>query len=80
MKVIAVYCKVCKCLIFSRSRHDMRWCPGQHISIDGGTNYVKLSFDSEAPETKQIDVSQSSKELYDDWNKGEDKFGIIKET
>lgn len=80
MKVNAIKCPKCGDTIYSRSRHDMHWCSCKNIAIDGGGDYVKISFkEAPAPEVFKIDVNATPKELYDDWNKGKDKFGTIKE-
>ena len=51
MKVNAIKCPKCGDTIYSRSRHDMHWCSCQNVAIDGGSDYVKLSFkEGPAPE------------------------------
>jgi len=80
MKVNAIKCPKCGDTIYSRSRHDMHWCSCQNVAIDGGSDYVKLSFkEGPAPEIFKIDVDATPKELYDDWNNGKHKYGTIKE-
>lgn len=79
MKVTVAICPSCGYSIFSRSRHDFRWCPCKEIAIDGGADYVKLSFKNQPPKTVEIEVNTTIKELYDDWNLGKNKFGVYKE-
>lgn len=79
MKVIAVYCHNCKYVVYSRADHDMRSCPCQMVSIDGGVEYSKLSYEKDAKyDIIRIDIPFTEKELYDDWNNGVNALGIIK--
>lgn len=82
-KIRAIRCKSCKpsCIVFSRSRHDFRWCPGKHIAVDGGQiDYFKVCANEGADyESLTLDLTFDIQELYDDWNKGLDKLGIIRE-
>lgn len=79
MKIKAVKCMGCKSIIFSRTRHDFHFCPCGKTGIDGGQiDYVKVSFDEKVGyEDRELDLNVTLKELFDDWNKGTDKFGII---
>lgn len=47
-KVTAIYCKSCKDTVWSRHRHDMRWCKCGNCAIDGGRSYTKISAKPEA--------------------------------
>ena len=80
-EVIAAYCNLSDCWLFSRAHHDFRWCPGRHIAIDGGfTSYspkIAYNGDGKPPEIMKMKVNATREQLYNDWNKGEDKFGII---
>lgn len=80
MKLNAIKCKKCGDTIYSRTRHDMRWCSCKSIAIDGGFDYIKVAGEEEDIENKEINVNVSKKDLYDDWNKKKDKYGLIKET
>lgn len=83
-KVNAVTCPICKDTIFSRANHDFRRCTCQAIYIDGGFSYIRLGASNEAInqgficECQELEVPQSKKELYDDWNTSKDKYGLIK--
>ena len=76
-KVAAITCPSCKYTVFSRSHHDMRWCPCGEVAIDGGRSYTKVSYKKELPNTVWLDVPQTDKELYQDWNRSADKFGLF---
>lgn len=78
-KVISITCPKCGYTIFSRTRHDCRSCFCKSVNIDGGFEYTKVGFDPklEPPQPKEMEVSQTPKELYDDWNDGTEKFGFI---
>jgi len=78
MKVRAIKCKKCGDTIFSRARHDMHWCTCKSIFIDGGFDYVRCGGEPENIESVEIEVDATKKDLYDDWNTFESKFGIIK--
>ncbi|GAF67507.1 unnamed protein product [marine sediment metagenome] len=81
MKVKATICPKCGDQIFSRARHDMRYCNCRSISIDGGFDYSRGSFAEgiKANEIKsvEIEVPATQDELYWDWWHGKDKFGWI---
>jgi Zn-finger nucleic acid-binding protein len=74
----AIICPNCGDKIFSRARHDMRYCTCKHVAVDGGFDYMKISFKKEPPERKRVRVYATKDELYDDWRLQKDKFGIIK--
>jgi len=35
------YCKECDVEIESTHRHEMTWCPGGHVAVDGGRDYLR---------------------------------------
>jgi hypothetical protein len=80
IEVKAIVCPKCKDTIFSRARHDFRYCSCQSTAIDGGFDYRKVSFnpDIEPPESVILSLDTSVRELYEDWRSGNDKFGVIK--
>lgn len=39
----ALYCKKCKTMIVSKSRHDYTKCKCGNVSVDGGADYFKIS-------------------------------------
>lgn len=42
MIVDALKCLKCNDVIWSRHRHDMRWCSCKTVAIDGGRDYTKI--------------------------------------
>jgi hypothetical protein len=83
MLVNAIKCPKCKDTVYSRAMHDFRDCSCGYCWIDGGTAYTRTGYGVEDPdepiESLQIEVTSDLGELYQDWNKGLDKLGIIKE-
>ena len=80
LKLKGIRCKSCNpnCVIYSRSRHDFRWCPGQHVAVDGGTDYFKAAFnDGVVFEEVELDIPVTPLQLYQDWNTRTDKYGLI---
>ena len=77
MKVTAVQCNHCRDVIYSRARHDMRWCSCGKTAIDGGSEYVRLMGDIYELEPYNLIVDATQGELYNDWNRSEDRFGLI---
>jgi len=80
MKVNALKCAMCGDIVYSRARHDMRHCSCGAVAIDGGFDYCKLSYDPavKGNELMEVQVEATKKQLYDDWNRMEDRFGLIK--
>lgn len=79
MKVTAIKCPNCNDVIYSRTRHDMRWCSCGKVAIDGGREYTKLLYPPEYNdlETITIEVDATNDQLYNDWNNETDNYGII---
>lgn len=79
MKVSAIHCPNCGDTIYSRARHDMIGCTCRKIWIDGGFDYIKISFTDvdNPPKIIELDVEATKQELYDDWNNRINKFGRI---
>jgi hypothetical protein len=78
-KIAGIYCPKCDTLIYSRSRHDFRTCSCKTLSVDGGFDYLKISFNpGEKYEIIDLTINHSRQELYDDWNRRIDKYGLIK--
>ncbi|MEC7405015.1 MAG: hypothetical protein VX611_00590, partial [Bacteroidota bacterium] len=68
MKVNAFKCPKCAAVVFSRTRHDYRWCPCKTIAVDGGLEYSRVVYDSVLQENVMLEVDQTKEQLYDDWN------------
>lgn len=80
MIVKAIVCRKCKDAVFSRTRHDMRWCSCGSCAIDGGQGegYIQITGQPDTYDLIPVEISQTKQELYDDWNTGKNKYGIIK--
>lgn len=78
-RVSTVTCPGCKVEFYSRARHDYRLCGcPEETMVDGGFDYLRYGGkDLKAIVTRIRYVSQTRRELYDDWNHSADKFGII---
>ena len=81
MIVTCIVCEKCKDLIYSRARHDFMECSCKSISIDGGREYTKISYE---PNTtiSQIESLQLSSELtefnlVEDWSKEKPQKGLF---
>jgi len=81
-KVHALECPSCGYIIYSRARHDFRWCLCEALGIDGGFDYQQVAWDD--TKIKRDDIKHHTLtlpltrvELCDDWNKRTDKFGSI---
>ena len=77
MKLNAFECPKCSAVVFSRTRHDYRRCPCGTIAVDGGLEYTRVVWKDVLPESHKIEVDATREQLYDDWNKRSDKFGIV---
>ena len=75
MKIAAIQCGQCDDIIYSRARHDFRWCNCKHCAIDGGRDYIKTTgiFITYI----EVDVNATEQELYNDWNTSANKYGVI---
>ena len=62
--ITAIKCKKCNHFIWSRHRHDFRFCKCGSVAIDGGRDYVKVTGKKEDYETHLIvvpkDVTKTS--------------------
>ena len=77
-KVNCIVCPSCKDVIYSRARHDFHFCSCGEIAIDGGFEYMRMSYKSVKPEIVVREVDVTKDELFQDWNQRLDKFGFIK--
>ena len=79
MIVKAIRCPKCGDVIYSRARHDMRFCSCKAIFIDGGFDYVRMGGKAlEEMAIEEIEVNASRQDLDNDWNLAIDKYGVIK--
>jgi len=77
VKIYAIKCRKCQDIIWSRARHDFRWCTCRSIAIDGGWDYSKTCGELENIENVTIDLPITEKDAYNDWNYRNDKLGLI---
>lgn len=75
MKICGIKCTKCGDLIYSRARHDMRWCSCGEVAINGGRAYFKVVGEVLSWEPFELNLNVSEKELYDDWNEMKDEYG-----
>jgi hypothetical protein len=80
MIVYGVKCKLCRDTIYSRARHDFRYCSCGNVFVDGGQYdvgrqglNVKDSFTPAFMNLEEVD----KKDLYQDWNGQTDKYGLV---
>ncbi len=79
IKVQALVCPLCDDTIYSRANHDFHQCTCGAYFVDGGYEYFRWGGPTlDGVTTKEIEIDATAKELYDDWNYGKDKFGLIK--
>ena len=77
--VFSIICKKCKDEIYSRTRHDFRWCSCKSIAIDGGQKSdVRICGEPGNYWPNELNLDVTLKDLYDDWNTYKDKYGLIK--
>jgi hypothetical protein len=80
MKVNAIKCLKCNDIIYSRSRHDFKFCSCKSTAIDGGFDYMKVSFDPKIGyESVDLELDVEKKDLIHDYNYAIDQYGLIKE-
>lgn len=79
--VTAIRCPNCKATVFSRARHDMRWCPCGSVAIDGGFEYTRVAHNTEIEnlETFRIRLPEdlTKTTLFTDWNLSLDQYGVM---
>jgi len=78
-KVNVILCNKCGDKIYSRARHDFRWCSCKSVAVDGGFDYLKICGDLENVTKLTVEIPQTKKELFNDWNYRFDKYGVIKD-
>lgn len=82
LTVTAIICPFCQDVVYSRAGHDMRYCTCEKSAIDGGFEYNRIICTGTLNQVKQIKirlpVDVTKRDLYDDWNRSRDKYGLIK--
>lgn len=76
MKISAIKCTNCNSILFSRARHDFRWCECKRIAIDGGFDYCKVSGSMKDISWIEIEVDTTIDKLYKDWSKIKNRYGL----
>jgi len=81
-EVKGLQCPRCKDIIYSRANHDFRRCSCNGIFVDGGQHDYSHRAGAEvdligAVVSVTLTVDATPAELFEDWNKGIDKFGCI---
>jgi len=81
-KVTALKCPKCSDIIYSRARHDCRYCSCGFMYIDGGFDYIRGGCKDikEHFHPFSLEVPANKVELYNDWARGDDRFGLIKDV
>ena len=79
MFVKAIQCEKCGDVVYSRHRHDMRWCSCGNVAIDGGIEYARISWKSgEQPVLLDVDIGDVSiEQLEADYTRNANKYRII---
>lgn len=75
MEVNGVKCKECGDIVYSRARHDFRTCSCGKTFVDGGFDYLR--YGGEVEEVGKIPIYVTKEELFNDWSKGIDMYGLI---
>jgi hypothetical protein len=77
--VNALKCPKCLSVIYSRAQYDFRRCTCGACFVDGGFEYMRFGYDPDIKmnEPFRLEVDSSQDGLFQDWNKREDKFGLI---
>ena len=78
IRVCTLICKKCGDTIFSRALHDFRGCSCWSIAVDGGFDYFGVTGDPDDMITKIRYMPVTRQQLYQDWNWGYEKYGLIK--
>lgn len=56
----AVQCNFCNSVIESTHRHDYKTCDCGHVSVDGGKDYKKRSWNDGSPNWVELDSPPST--------------------
>lgn len=78
-RVSTVTCSQCGEEIYSRARHDFRYCKCGGISVDGGFDYLKYGWSEKwvKPVVRVRYINASRDTIIRDWNERKDKLGVI---
>jgi len=80
MKHTGLFCLKCGTVVFSCAGHDFHRCTCGNVAVDGGFNYLRISY-----KTKQFMYLEivfprkiTKATLYKAWNEGDDSVGSYK--
>jgi hypothetical protein len=78
MKIQGIRC-YCGRVLFSRARHDFRYCTCGECYVDGGFDYIRCGWTNGKPSPKVVsfELDVESSEIYKDYNLSIDGYGII---
>jgi hypothetical protein len=78
-RVCTVTCSHCGEEIYSRARHDFRYCKCGRTNVDGGFDYLKYGWGNgdAKPRVRIRYVGFTRPEIINDWNARIDKLGVI---
>jgi hypothetical protein len=78
--VKAVCCEECNTTVYSRTMEDMRECECGRVVVYGGFKNFKYEIRDDKAKFKKlnVDLNATPDDLYRDYEKMEDKFGLIK--
>lgn len=79
MKITGIVCSKCDDLIYSRTRHDFRYCSCKGCAIDGGRDYIRIIVSKNIKyKMVHLILPFTKEELYVDYNEEIDLLGLIK--
>jgi len=83
IKVEVYQCPKCKQWIYSRARHDYKTCECKTLAVDGSSTHNNILVAQRIigiinPKRKIQKINVTIKELYDDWNNKNNKYGVLK--
>ena len=85
MKIEIYQCPECEQWIYSRARHDMKYCKCGQFGVDGGHYsydkekkdvWVGERFVKHLPKRKIVELEITETELYNGWNESEHEWGV----
>jgi len=84
MKVEVYQCNKCKQWIYSRARHDMKYCKCGLLGVDGGhmsdeNVWVAERLTNHLLDKKVVTIEANNLILYNDWNESENEWGVYED-
>lgn len=78
MMITAIVCMHCKDILFSRTEDDTRVCSCGQSCVKGGTTNPQIGYKQLVPITITWETSATHHELFLDWAKNIDQYGLVK--